>query len=273
MRILLAYFSATQNTARIADVIGAQLMELGAEVDVLDMTTPKRRKPSPDMRAYEGAVFGSPIHYMRAPKIVREWLNDLKARETPCALFFTFGGFQVHPAHQTTVEILSRNGFRVLASAEFPGKHTYNLAGWEAMAGRPAESELNVAREYARLIYGRFSGRDPHVLGEMPGGSLSLEVLDKMENSIPRLFQRRPGREGAECRMCLLCEDLCPSGAMNAETGEADADRCICCLRCVAVCPDEILTFLDLSAFFPKKMEMEQETPQSLGAKQSTIYR
>ena len=273
MNILLAYFSATENTARIADTIGQRLAELGAdEVDLLDITTPQERKVTPDMTSYQAAVFGSPIHYMRAPKVVREWLGRLEGRGTPCALFFTYGGFQVHPAHKTAAEILSRNEFEVLASADFPGKHTYNLVGWQAMMDRPDESDLKVAREYADLIYDRFSGRHADRLGELPDGSLGTEELDTRETSIPRLFPRRPGREGAQCQMCLLCEELCPTGAMDAKTGEADADACIFCLRCVQVCPDEVITFLDLSDFFFKKMEMDQETPESLRNKQSRIY-
>ena len=274
MNILLAYFSATENTARIAEAIRKRLEELGAdEVDVLDITTPQGREKTPDMTSYQAAVFGSPIHYMRAPKIVREWLGRLEGGGTPCALFFTYGGFQVHPAHKTAAEILSRNGFNVLASAEFLGKHTYNLVGWQAMMDRPDESDLKVAREYAEMIYDRFSDRTSDRLGDLPEGSLGTEELDIKETSIPRLFPRRPGREGAQCGMCMLCEEMCPTGAMDAETGEADADACILCLRCVQVCPEEVVNFLDLSGLFLKKMEMDRETPESLRGKQSRIYR
>ena len=132
MKILLAYFSATQNTARIAETIRDRLVELGAEVDTLDITTPEARETAPDMNNYQAVAIGSPIYYRRAPKIVRNWLGRLKGQDTPCALFFTFGGFGVHPAHLSAAEILAPNGFSLVASAEFP--ESTPTTWW---AGRP----------------------------------------------------------------------------------------------------------------------------------------
>jgi ferredoxin/menaquinone-dependent protoporphyrinogen IX oxidase len=273
MKIVMAYFSATQNTAKIGEVIRNRITELGAEIDTLDVTTPPGRETVFDMASYQGAIFGSPIHFMRAPKIFREWLGGLEGKGKPCALFFTYGGFQVHPAHKTTADILSRNGFRIVASAEFPGKHTYNIVGWQAMVDRPDESDLKVAREYAEVIYNRMAGLDPDSVGELPMGLHTLEELDKMEANVPQLFPRRPGREEADCEMCMLCEEMCPTGAMDAETGEADANACMFCLRCTQVCPEEAISFVDLSEFFSHKMEMDKETPESLRKKESVIYR
>ena len=51
-------------------------------------------------------------------------------------MFFTYGGFGVHPAHHATREILEERHFRVVSSAEFLGAHTFNRAGWEAMVDR-----------------------------------------------------------------------------------------------------------------------------------------
>jgi Fe-S-cluster-containing hydrogenase component 2 len=81
-----------------------------------------------------------------------------------------------------------------------------------------------------------------------------------------------PTRDGAECQMCMLCEELCPTGAMDAETGQADKSKCLVCLRCVKDCPDEVLVINDLTPVFHKKMEMDQETPETLRAKKSKIY-
>ena len=273
MNILLACFSATENTARIARALQGRLEELGAHVDPLDVTTPDGRRTPPDMNAYDAAVFGSPIHYMRAPRVVRQWLAGVKGRGKPCALFFTYGGFQVHPAHAASAEIVRGSGFDLVASAEFPARHTYNLLGWRAMADRPGEAEIETAREYADLILARFSGRDPDRVGELPQGPHSREKLDEMEVFVPSRFPSRPGRDQEDCQMCMLCEELCPTGAMDAETGRADAESCMVCLRCVQVCPDEVVTFLDLSDLFAMKMDMDRETPESLRRKQSRIYR
>jgi len=70
-----------------------------------------------------------------------------------------------------------------------------------------------------------------------------MHVLEKMVNAaLPP-----PSRKGKECSMCRTCEDLCPTQAMNADSGEADKTLCIKCLRCLINCPDEVIVMDDLS--------------------------
>lgn len=272
MKILVSYFSATGGAARIAGVIIDRLKELGAQVEIHDATTPEAREFKPDFSRYDAAVFGAPIHYARAPRVFRNWLGGLDGGYIKCALFFSYGGFQTHPSHHTTRVILEEREFRVAASADFPCKHTYNLAGWRAMADRPNERDIEVARRYAEKIYSRFTGDDPEMVGELDPTSMSLEDLDKLEDN--RLFLKPypPSRGGVECQMCMLCEELCPTGAMNAEKGEVDADKCMFCLACLNACPDQVIKFIDLSSIFEMKMKNDQETQDTLNAKESRMF-
>jgi menaquinone-dependent protoporphyrinogen IX oxidase len=66
MKTLLACFSATGNTATIVRVLQKRLEDLGAGIDLLDITTPEGRDHAPGMAEYRAAVFGAPIHSMRA---------------------------------------------------------------------------------------------------------------------------------------------------------------------------------------------------------------
>jgi ferredoxin len=59
---------------------------------------------------------------------------------------------------------------------------------------------------------------------------------------------------------------------MDPEAGMADPNLCQYCMRCVQDCPDGVLTFIDMTGFFYKRMEMDHETPESLRKKQSRIY-
>ena len=160
MKILLCCFSATGNTAAIAETIGRRLSELGAEVDSVDITLPSSRKQPIDLTPFQAAVFGAPIHSSRAPRVMRNWLETLDGQGKKCASFFTYGGFRVHPTHHTTREILHHRNFNLVASAEFLGCHTYNLGGWQAMEGRPDASDLAMAEQFADKIFDRFNGKD-----------------------------------------------------------------------------------------------------------------
>ena len=272
MKILMAVFSATGNTAAIGEVIGKRLAELGAEVDSLDITPLAARRQPLDPSPYQAVVFGFPIHSMRAPRLVREWLETLDGSGKKCALFLTYGGFQVHPAHSTTQNILRKQGFDFTASAEFLGKHTFNLGGWEAMVGRPSEPDFNTAREYAEKIYPRLNGSDTARAGDLDPGPYTEQQLDDFEGFRFKMAAALPSRKGEDCSMCMLCQESCPNGAMDAEAGEADAAKCILCLACVYVCPEQALKFGDMSGIFKMKMEMDQETPATLAAKKSKVY-
>ncbi len=272
MKILFACFSATGNTKKIGDTIAARLTDLGAQVERLDITPPEAREPGMDFSPFQAAVFGSPIHSMRAPRLVREWLDTLEGAGMKCATFFTYGGFQVHPTHYDTRERLGRRGFTVVASAEFLGAHTFNLGGWQSMAGRPADEDMTSATQYADAIYRRFSGEDPAVVGDLNPGPYSEEQLDMFEGFRYKAVSQLPTRSGAECSMCMLCQEECPAGAIMAETGEAQAGKCICCLHCLQICPDEILKINDMTGSFRLKMENDKETPETLAKKKSRLY-
>ena len=272
MKILLCHFSPTGNTAKVAQAIGQRLIELGNEVDELDMTDIAARQQPPDLSPYQAVLIGSPIHYMRAPRLVRQWLATWNGQGRKCATFFTFGGFFVHPAHLSAREILQSRGLTVVASAEFPGTHTYNMVGWKAVSGRPNDSDLAVAREFAEHCHRRFTGEDPNIVQDLPQGKHTSAELDAMDQAAPRRHPRLPSRQGKECQMCMLCEQTCPSGAMNATTGESEAGKCIICLRCMQICPDQIIEFIDLSPVFARKLAEDGESEESFRRKKSRLY-
>jgi ferredoxin len=98
------------------------------------------------------------------------------------------------------------------------------------------------------------------------------EKLDLAETSRFTKVTKLPTRDGEDCGMCLDCEELCPTGAMDAELGEADKEKCIACLGCVANCPDQILVINDMSMSWSIKLEKEQATEESLKEQKSIIY-
>ncbi len=271
MKILITYFSATQNTEKIARHTGQTFTTLGAEVTMRDITPPENRVPL-NTNDFDCVVFGAPIHSWRAPRVVRDWMNTLEGKGKKAAMFFTYGGFGVHPCHYTTRKILEDANFTVVSSAEFPGAHTFNLGGWEAVADRPGEPDFAVAEEFARKTYRRFTGEDTGVPGEFEKTAFTDEFLDSIESYRFKALTQLPTREGRECTMCMVCGQKCPTGAMNPVTGEADSDTCIACLACVHHCQENALKINDMTGIWEAKLEMEKLTREDLDRKQSKIY-
>ncbi|MBC2715153.1 MAG: 4Fe-4S binding protein [Desulfobacteraceae bacterium] len=272
MKIALTYFSATGNTGKMADVINESLLALGAQVDIYDITSYADRQKPIDLASYDAVVFGSPIHSWRAPRVVRKWMRTLDGQGKKCSMFFTYGGFGVHPTHYSTRQILTEQNFAVVSSAEFPGAHTFNLGGWKALENRPDKSDFAVAKEYAAKTYKRFIGEDSSILGELEKTKYREEELDQIETFRFRILTQLPTRNGQGCGMCMICEESCPTGAISAETGEVNKDKCIACLRCVDTCPEDALKINDMSETYAFKLEMEKATNEDLEKKQSKIY-
>jgi len=272
MRILNCYFSPTGNTRHIARVISERLGDLGADVTDMDITSHESRNASLMLNEYDAFLIGAPIHSHRAPRIVREWLKTLSGGGKKAAMFFTYGGFTVHPTHHNTWEILTNAGFDVIASAEFLGKHTFNIGGWAAVPTRPDATDDDVARQYAEKLFPRFSGEDSGRVGELPNTDDTEEYLDAIEQFRFRAVTQLPSRDGAECGLCMECERICPSGAMDAARGSADPNTCIACLGCVAVCPEGALSINDLTEIWPMKLAGEKETESSVNEKRSRMY-
>ncbi|WFN36834.1 EFR1 family ferrodoxin [Methanomicrobium antiquum] len=272
MKILIAYFSATGNTRKIADFVFEKLKNLGADVEILDITPLSVREKKTDLSLYDAFLFGMPVHSWRAPRIVRNWLKTLDGCGRKCSMFFTYGGFSIHPAHYTTCKILEERGFLVVSSAEFLAAHTFNLGGWEANVNRPDERDFSVAEEYAKETYLRFSGDDYNI----PKGFLKTDYtpyfLDEIEKFRFRILTQPPYINEKECIKCGICEDVCPTGAMNAKSGKADLKICIACLGCVSACPNNAVFINDMSESFACKLSAEKITKEDLDKKESRIY-
>ena len=272
MNIAIPYFSATSNTRKMAKVIKGQFEDLHATVELHDVTTPESRSKNISLSAYDAAIFGFPVHSLRAPRLMRDWLKTLDGKGMKCGMFFTFGGFMVHPAHYSTKEILTARNFIVFSSAEFPGKHTYNHGGWNAFPDRPDDREIKLAEKYTKATYERFKGQDKGVLGDLEKTEFSDEQLDAFESFRFKMVTKLPSRNGNTCSMCEICEKLCPTGAMDCQTGTANTSTCIACLRCVDVCPDKALTINNAEESWATKLSMGKITETELNNQTGKIY-
>jgi flavodoxin len=183
MKVLILYFSATENTAKIAKVIEEKFKEEGVRVIMSDITPYGARQKKIDFEPYQAVVFGAPIHSCRAPRVVRDWLRTLDGRTLDgqgkkCSMFFTYGGFGVHPTHYSTRQILKEQNFIIVSSAEFLGAHTFNLGGWRALEDRPNELDFELAKDYVELTCKRFTGEDEKIMLSLPAKDLLVRMIE-----------------------------------------------------------------------------------------------
>ena len=272
LKIALIYFSATGNTKKIADTIENYLTGQDVSVTKIDITSHESRKEPISLSKYDAVIFGFPIYSLRAPRVCRQWLEKLDGDGKKCSVFFTFGGFGKDPAHYYIKELLDKRNFTLVSTAEFLAVHTFNRCGWQAAEGRPNELDFNAAEEFTYKTLKRFTGEDPDTICDFNEPAYPSEQLDMAEKFRFKLITQLPAREAENCSMCMLCEKLCPTNAMDAKKGIAAPASCIACFRCVANCPDGVLHTNDISGTWENKLKMHNTTKEEIDQMESKIY-
>ncbi len=236
------YFSATNVTRTYAGFIGREVSGRGCEVRLFDVTAHWARREQLPVERFDAFVFGFPVFADYAPSVINDWISGLEGEGKKCVQFFTYGGRTSGYAHFHTKLLLERAGFDVLFSAEFLGRHSFNLGGWNMLPDRPDEADLAVAKDFAALAVERFSlDTPPGFALQKPFGYYASQMMlkERVQGKVRGWCQ--PTRIGNECSMCRECETNCPTQAFDADAGLSDPSNCIECLRCVYICPDKVL--------------------------------
>jgi NAD-dependent dihydropyrimidine dehydrogenase PreA subunit len=241
-KLALIYFSATNVTHSYAVAMHAALRTLGCETRLFNVTAHASRQKSLPITDYDGFLFGFPVFADFAPTVINQWLPTLDGNGKPCATFFTYGARTTGYAHFHTKLLLEDAGFPVVCSAEFLGRHSYNVGGWQILPDRPNEEDLAVAQEYAAVALERLSQKPPPTfrLQKPFGYNRAITALHDRQGSNERGWTH-PVRSTETCRMCRQCETECPTQAFDADTGLSDPHTCISCMHCVYICPDNVI--------------------------------
>jgi NAD-dependent dihydropyrimidine dehydrogenase PreA subunit len=171
------------------------------------------------------------------------------------------------------MQLLEQAGFRVLLSAEFLGRHTFNVGGWQILPDRPDQNDFEVAKEFANLAFTRFSNQNLTSFQlQKPFGYYQTIAAREQQTKRSERVWTNPVRVSEGCSLCRDCETECPTQSFNADTGLSDPANCIECMHCLYICPDEVIEidprFKGVYADFKAAWNLTEEMMQ---AKQSKI--
>lgn len=272
-KIAIVYFSGTKVTQTYAEVMRDVLIERGCEVRLFNVTSYSARQKSLPINDFDGIIFGFPVFADFAPEVINEWLKTLDGKGKRCALFFTYGARTTGYAHFHTKLLLEEAGFQVMLSAEFLGRHSFNVGGWQILPDRPDEQDFAVARDYVALVLDRFMQESPVVfqLQKPFGYNHAITLRENPQKSSERRWTH-PVRVVDECVMCRDCETECPTQAFNADTGLSEPESCIECMHCVYICPDEVIKINEgMKGVYEKFLGNWHLTEEMMNAKKSKI--
>jgi Fe-S-cluster-containing hydrogenase component 2 len=257
----------------VAEVIQKELLERGCEARLIDVTGYSARQEPLPVDDFDGFIFGFPVFADFAPSVINEWIPTLDGKGKRCVTFFTYGARTTGYAHFHTKLLLERAGFCVQFTAEFLGRHTFNVAGWGILPDRPDEGDFAVAREFAALAIERFTQESPatFVLQKPFRYNGTVKRLENREVHTERKWTH-PVRFLESCSMCLQCETECPNQAFDADAGLSDPAKCIECMHCVTICPDEAIKVDDrMEGVYQHFLDDWHLTEETMRAKKSKI--
>jgi NAD-dependent dihydropyrimidine dehydrogenase PreA subunit/flavodoxin len=273
LKMALVYFSGTGVTAAIAQVIGDELGTLGCEVNRFVITSYASRQVPFQVGEFDTFIFGFPVYADFAPSVINDWIPTLDGQGKRCGMFFTYGARTTGYAHFHTKMLLEAANFQVYFSAEFLGRHTFNVGGWTILPNRPDVGDFQVAKELAKLAVNRFTDPKaaPLQLQRPFGYHHAREALDNTEPRMERAWTN-PFRSSSKCSMCRDCESECPTQSFDADTGFSDPTTCIECMHCLYICPDQVIQVDDrMEGTYEKFKAYCHLTEAMMEAKQSKI--
>ena len=216
-----AVFSPTGGCSAISDAI---VTEVTRTRDV-DLTFPSAAQT---IAADMPLLAVVPVYGGRVPEPALERLTMLKGQGGPAVAVVVYGNRAYEDALLELSDTLSANGFRVVAAAAFIAEHSVVRS---IAAGRPDAVDKQVAVDFGRAVLSK--------LAQSPEKWSAPEVPGNPE------YRERPKMPvtpvtNDDCGHCGSCASMCPVEAIPMDDPQTtDASRCILCMRCVEICPQD----------------------------------
>ena len=216
MNVVEIVFSPTGGTEKVARIIGKHWSEDPVKIDLSDANIhfTKCKVTQQDMALIAMPSFGG-----RAPAVAIERLKQISGNGAKCTLVCVYG----NRAYEDT-----------LVEMEDAAKE----CGFQVVAAIAAVAEHSIMPQYAAIR--------PDVSDEKQLEQFAHQIANKSEvcNSIPgsRPYKKAGGaglvpKPDKSCAGCGLCAEKCPTQAIETIRFSADGKRCISCMRCLKLCP------------------------------------
>ena len=244
---IIAHFSPTGGTKKVADAIAAGL---DTPVVELDLT---RADATATLGENDALMAVLPVFAGRVPQISLERLSALKGNGQKAVAVVVYGNREFDDALLETKDALGANGFRVIAAAAFIAEHSIvrSIAN-----RRPDAEDEALCRRFAADVMAKADDASPvRVPGNTPYKELKPSAFHPAANET--------------CTKCGTCADQCPVGAIPMDDpSQTNHDLCINCMRCVEGCPQQCRALPD--AFLAMITKMLNEN--AAGYKKPVVF-
>ena len=209
-------FSPTGGVNRVADILAGALHSQWTLVDLMNETILETTET--DVCLVAVPSFGG-----RVADFAAQRLKGITGPAKAIAVC-VYGNRAYEDALLELRNTLTGIGCRVIAAAAFIAEHSIIRS---IAAARPDAADLAKAVEFGNAVQGKLIHPEPSLV-EVPGNA-EYRPLPQMP-ATPLVTE--------SCGGCGMCARKCPTGGIPLSNPRStDADKCILCMRCVAICP------------------------------------
>jgi ferredoxin len=259
-RIQTVYFSPTGTTRKILSTIEEHTGL--PSVSQIDLTPLKDRESFTGKVQGDLVLVGAPVYGGSPPWPMIEPLNRLDSGGKWAVPVAVYGNRSSDTCVDELAKILRNRGFKILAAASFIGQHSGASKDHPWALGRPDQSHLEKAAKFGEQVREKLFSRPSEI---QTSDRLLNSLTGKMVESLPEGYHKSLAERikdlvtvtfltDKEYTECTSCANLCPTGAINANSREISNDLCIRCCACIRACPEGVLT-IRYSDFFRAAIE------------------
>ena len=231
-KALVAYFTGTGGTARVAAEFEKNLKEKGMQVKMHEIKTGRLI----DNGDEDLLILLFAVHAANAPLPVYQWLEILKrGRGIPAVVISVSAGGEVTPntaCRVSSIKRLEKKGYAVI---------------YEETVVMPSNIFVATPEETALRLLEVLPQKTERIIGEVLSGVIRrvrprlidsfLSVIFEIEKWNTRHFGKRLCTD-EKCTGCGWCRDKCPSGNIEMKGGLPVFDnKCVMCFACIYGCP------------------------------------
>lgn len=211
------YFSPTGGTKKVVEIFADAMACSTKWYDLGKKTL------IPEASTAEFTIVAAPVFGGRIPSVVSEKIKKLKGDGRKAVTIAVYGNRAYEDALLEMNDILTENGFKVIASGAFVAQHSMAP---EVGAGRPDQADAKEICEFAKAVLNKKNTDIVQVPGNHPY---------KPEMNTPFTPISLPN-----CKRCSACVKSCPTDAISLtdEGITTDKTKCILCMTCACVCPE-----------------------------------